>query len=77
MSFDYHRAMTDAVVEAPKVPHEHLVWIMTPDHRARYRQFLEFEMGVEPDDGESFGIPIMDGEPRDGQPFELVIRSPD
>jgi len=34
-------------------------------------------MGDEPDDSESFGIPIMDGEPTDSQPFELVIRSPD
>ena len=74
MTYDYHRAMTDAVVEAPDVPHERLVWIMNDTHRARYRAFLENEMGVEPDDDESFGIPIETGEPSDGHPFELVAR---
>lgn len=74
MSFDYHRAMTDAVVEVPNVHPERLVWIMNETHRARYRHFLEHEMGVDPDDSESFGIPIETGEPSNGQPFELVMR---
>lgn len=74
MSFDYHRAMTDAVAEAPNVPRERLVWIMNETHRARYRQFLESEMGVEPDDSESFGIPVETGEPSNGKPFELLVR---
>ncbi|PHR19437.1 MAG: hypothetical protein COA41_07085 [Sphingopyxis sp.] len=74
MTYDYHRAMTDAVVEAPDVPHERLVWIMNDTHRAQYRAFLENEMGVEPDDEESFDIPIETGEPSGGQPFELVVR---
>ena len=74
MGFDYHRAMTDAVVEAPNVPRERLVWVMNENHRARFRQFLEFEMGVEPDDSESFGIPIETGEPSNGQEFELRVR---
>jgi hypothetical protein len=74
MGFDYHRAMTDAVVEAPDVPRERLVWIMNKDHRNSFRRFLEFEMGVEPDDSESFGIPIETGEPSNGQPFELRVR---
>ncbi|WP_417592728.1 hypothetical protein [Parasphingorhabdus sp.] len=74
MTFDYHRAMTDAVVEAPEVPHERLVWVMNDAHRAKYRNFLENVMGVEPDDSESFGIPIETGEPKDGQPFELITR---
>lgn len=74
MTFDYHRAMIDAVVEAPDVPHERLVWIMNDAHRVKYRDFLENVMGVEPDDNESFGIPIKTGEPKDGQPFELIAR---
>jgi hypothetical protein len=74
MAFDYHRAMTDAVAQAPSVPQERLVWIMNDLHRARYRHFLEHEMGVDPDDSESFGIPIESGEPSNGEPFELVVR---
>lgn len=74
MRFDYHRAMTDEVAEAPSVPAERLVWIMNETHRARYRHFLEHEMGVDPDDSESFGIPIETGEPSNGQPFELTLR---
>lgn len=74
MGFDYHRAMTDAVVDAPDVPAEQLVWIMNENHRAKYRNFLEHEMGVDPDDQESFGIPIETGEPSNGEPFELVVR---
>lgn len=74
MTFDYHREMTDAVAEAPNVPPERLVWIMNETHRARYRHFLEHEMGVVADDSESFGIPIETGEPSNGQPFELIVR---
>ena len=74
MGFDYHRAMTDAVAEAPSVGRERLVWVMNEVHRANYRHFLEHEMGVEPDDSESFGIPIETGEPSNGEPFELVVR---
>lgn len=74
MSFDYHRAMTDAVAEAPSVSPDRLVWVMSETHRAKYRHFLEHEMGVEPDDSESFGIPIETGEPSNGEPFELRVR---
>jgi hypothetical protein len=74
MSFDYHRAMTDAVAQAPNVAQERLVWIMNDAHRAKYRHFLEHVMGGEPDDSESFGIPIETGEPSNGEPFELVVR---
>ena len=74
MGFDYHRAMVDAVADAPNVAPDRLVWIMNEQHRARYRQFLELEMGVDPDDSESFGIPIETCEPSNGQPLELVVR---
>lgn len=74
MSFDYHRAMTDAVAEAPNVPPERLVWIMNETHRAKYRHFLKHEMGVVDDGSESFGIPIETGEPSNGKPFELTVR---
>lgn len=72
MSFDYHREMTEAVSQPPSSNPENLVWIMNDHHRAKYRHFLEFEMGVEADNSESFGIPIETGEPSDGGPFELV-----
>ena len=75
MSFDYHRAMTDAVAEAPANSPENLVWIMNEMQRARYLYFLEHEMGVDPDDSESFGILIETGEPSNGQPFELIVRN--
>lgn len=74
MGFDYHRAMTDVVADAPYDQRERLVWIMNETHRAAYRHFLEHEMGVEPDDSESFGIPIETGEPSNGEPFELLLR---
>jgi hypothetical protein len=74
MIFDYHRAMTDAVVEKPDVHRERLVWIMNDTHRANYRHFLKSEMGVDPDDSEAFGIPIETGEPSNGEPFELRVR---
>jgi hypothetical protein len=74
MSFDYHRAMTDAVAEAPYDLRERLVWIMNEKHRAAYRHFLKHEMGVVDDGSESFGIPIETGEPSNGEPFELVLR---
>ena len=74
MSFDYHREMTEAVSQAPSSDPNDLVWIMNDYHRARYRHFLEFEMGVEVDDSESFGIPIETGKPSDGRPFQLIER---
>ncbi len=74
MSFDYHREMTEAVSQAPSSDPDDLVWIMNEHHRVKYRHFLEFEMGVEADDLESFGIPIETGEPSNGGPFELVKR---
>lgn len=74
MCFDYHRAMTDAVAEAPNVPPERLVWIMNETNRAKYRHFLKHEMGVVDDGSESFGIPIETGEPSNGKPFELTVR---
>lgn len=74
MGFDYHRAMTEAVGRAPGVPRERLVWIMNASHRALYRYHLEHEVGVDPDDSESFGIPIETGEPSNSAPFELVVR---
>lgn len=74
MSFDYHRAMTDVVGEAPYEHRDRLVWIMSEARRSAYRHFLEHEMGVEPDDSESFGIPIETGDPSNGEAFELILR---
>jgi len=37
LSFDCHRAMTDAVVDAPEMRREHLALIMTPEWGAIYR----------------------------------------
>jgi hypothetical protein len=48
---------------------------MNEAHRAKYRHFLEHEMGADPDDSECFGIPIETGEPSNGEPFELIVRS--
>lgn len=74
MSFDWHREMTDAVADAPFPAPKGLVWIMSEKSQAEYRHFLENEMGVDDDGTESFGIPIVTGEPSNGLPFELVIR---
>lgn len=72
--FDYHREMTDAVSQVSGAPDE-FVWVMNEEHRRRYRYYLEHVMGLYPDDSESFGIGIMTGEPKNGQPFELVRRT--
>ena len=73
--FDYHREMTDAVVQIPSPDEaDEWVWVMNEEHRRRYRYFLEHVMGTYPDDSESFGIGIMTGEPSNGEPFELVRR---
>jgi hypothetical protein len=74
MSFDWHREMTDAVVEAPYESRDRLVWIMSAKSHSEYCHFLEHEMGVEDDGSEAFDIPIEIGEPSNGEPFELVLR---
>ena len=72
---DYHRALTDAVVEGPEVDMDRLIWIMTAEFRFALMRYNE-NMGIEKDGSEYFGIPIMVGEPADGEPFELKIRDP-
>ncbi len=72
--FDYHREMTAAVSRVAG-PAEEYVWMMNEEHRRRYRYYLEHVMGLYPDDSESFGIGIMTGEPKNGQPFELARRT--
>ena len=72
--FDYHREMAGAVSEISGNAEEY-VWVMNEEHRRRYRYFLEHVMGGYPDDSESFGIGIMTGEPKNGQPVELVKRT--
>lgn len=73
--FDYHRALTDAVADAPFGDRERLVWIMTPEFRFALMRFNQ-SMGVEVDGDDYFGIPIMVGQPAGDEQFELKLRDP-
>lgn len=73
--FDYHRALTDAVSQAPSADSEHLVWIMTPAFRHGLMRFSR-DVGVEIDASEYFGIETQVGQPSNGAPFELRLRTP-
>lgn len=72
---DYHRALTDAVADAPSAERDRLIWVMTPEFRFGLMHFSE-SMGVETDGSEYFGIPIIVGEPAGDELFELKVRDP-
>ena len=71
--FEYHKALVDAVVEGPEVDYDRLIWVMTPEFRFALFQYSR-HLGVEKDDGDYLGIPIISGVPTEGQPFELRVR---
>ena len=71
---DYHRALSDAVVDAPQVDFERLVWIMTADFHFALMRYSRESLASEKDGKDYFGIPIIIGEPANAEPFELKVR---